>query len=245
MLQWPTTNYQKPLPPIARRMPGRPPTKRKRDASEGNDRNWNRLSMVGRIIHCKKCGKEGHNRASCDKRSATRTDGATNGSTVNNDGPSAMNDDSNATIAKSRSKDESGSRGGLRRTGGSTSRGGKGVTGTGGGARSKETGDAAMYYSGGSRPIEMGVSFAENDESLMLGNTYGVPVPAWPAQTNPADLVHQAHVEESPNYASRQQNRSQIENESQTHPVQDQVISSKPKAKPKLNIRKPSERNAN
>ncbi|GJX00777.1 (R)-mandelonitrile lyase-like protein [Tanacetum coccineum] len=162
MLQWPTTNYQKPLPPIARRMPGRPPTKRKRDASEGNDRNWNRRSRVGRIIHCKKCGEEGHNRASCDKRSATRTDGATNGSTVNNDGPSAMHDDSNATIAKSRSKDESGSRGGLRRTGDSTSRGGKGVTGTGGDARSKETGDAAMYYSGGSRPIEMGVSFAES-----------------------------------------------------------------------------------
>ncbi|GKC45932.1 hypothetical protein Tco_1063654, partial [Tanacetum coccineum] len=73
----------------------------------------------------------------------------------------------------------------------------KGVTSTGGGARSKETGDAAMYYSSGSRPIEMGVSFAEKDGSLMLGNTYGVPVPAWPAQTNPADLVHQAHVEES------------------------------------------------
>nr|GFB31920.1 hypothetical protein [Tanacetum cinerariifolium]GFB52981.1 hypothetical protein [Tanacetum cinerariifolium] len=78
------------------------------------------------------------------------------------------------------------SKDGLRRTGGSTSRAGKGVTGTGGGARSKE----------------MGVSFAEND-------------------------------------------RSQIENGSQTDPVQDQVISSKPKAKPKLNIKKPSERNAN
>ncbi|GJX63051.1 hypothetical protein Tco_0295951 [Tanacetum coccineum] len=123
MLQWPTTNYQKPLPPIARRMPERPPTKRKRDASEGNDRNRNRLSRVGRIIHCKKCGKEGHNRASCDKRSATHIDGATNGSTDNNDGPSAVNDDSNATITKSKSKDESGFRGGLRITDGSTSRG--------------------------------------------------------------------------------------------------------------------------
>ncbi|GJT62413.1 multidrug resistance-associated protein 5 [Tanacetum coccineum] len=115
----------------------------------------------------------------------------------NNDGPSVVNDDSNATITKSKSKDESGSKGGLRRTGGSTSSAGKGVTGTGGGARSKETGDAAMYYSGGSKPIEMGVSFAENDRSLMLGNSCGVPVPAWPAQTNPADLVHPALVEEN------------------------------------------------
>ncbi|GKA96761.1 hypothetical protein Tco_0818856, partial [Tanacetum coccineum] len=64
-------------------------------------------------------------------------------------------------------------------------------------------------------------------------NTYRVPVPAWPTQTNPADLVHQTHVEESPNYASRQQNRSQIENESQTDQVQDQVVGSKPKAKSK------------
>ncbi|GJV58948.1 hypothetical protein Tco_1465048 [Tanacetum coccineum] len=32
MDQWPATSYQKPLPPIIRRMPGRPPHKRKRDA---------------------------------------------------------------------------------------------------------------------------------------------------------------------------------------------------------------------
>ncbi|GKA93664.1 hypothetical protein Tco_0815650 [Tanacetum coccineum] len=72
MLQWPPTNYQKPLPPIARRMPGRPPTKRKRDATEGNDKNRNIVSRVSRIIHCKKCGKEGNNYASCDKRSTAK-----------------------------------------------------------------------------------------------------------------------------------------------------------------------------
>ncbi|PWA92340.1 protein FLX-like 1 [Artemisia annua] len=63
---------------------------------------------------------------------------------INNDGPTAVNDYSNATITKSKSKGgsrgDSSARGGSRGTGGSMSRGGKGVTSRGGGARTKGRG---------------------------------------------------------------------------------------------------------
>ena len=54
MDQWPKTTYQKPLPPIKRRMPGRPPHKRKIDASEG-DGARTRLSRKGQVVHCTIC----------------------------------------------------------------------------------------------------------------------------------------------------------------------------------------------
>lgn len=45
-------------------MPGRPKHKRKRDAFEG-DGNRQRVSRVGRVMHCIICGGEGHNRLTC------------------------------------------------------------------------------------------------------------------------------------------------------------------------------------
>ncbi|GJS92867.1 hypothetical protein Tco_0799835, partial [Tanacetum coccineum] len=42
MDQWPTTEYTKPLPPVVKKMPGRPPHKRKRDAGEKDDGNRTR-----------------------------------------------------------------------------------------------------------------------------------------------------------------------------------------------------------
>ncbi|GJU35487.1 multidrug resistance-associated protein 5 [Tanacetum coccineum] len=65
--QWPATSYQKPLPPIIRRMPGRPPDKRKRDAFE-NDGNRTRLSRKGQVNHCTLCGKSGHNQRACPSK---------------------------------------------------------------------------------------------------------------------------------------------------------------------------------
>ncbi|GJY47309.1 multidrug resistance-associated protein 5 [Tanacetum coccineum] len=62
--QWPTTQYQKPLPPIKRRMPGRPPHKIKMDSSEG-DGNRTIVSRIGQVIHRKTCGGEGHNKRGC------------------------------------------------------------------------------------------------------------------------------------------------------------------------------------
>ncbi|GJT78122.1 transposase, MuDR, plant [Tanacetum coccineum] len=67
MDQWPTTDYQKPLPPFVRRMPGRPPHKRKRDAIE-NDGNRTRISRKGQLNHCTLCKKPGHNQRACPSK---------------------------------------------------------------------------------------------------------------------------------------------------------------------------------
>ncbi|GKB72324.1 hypothetical protein Tco_0933736, partial [Tanacetum coccineum] len=64
MDQWPTTDYQKPLPPVVRRMPERPPHKRKRDAME-DDGNRTRISRKGQLNHCTLCKKTGHNQKAC------------------------------------------------------------------------------------------------------------------------------------------------------------------------------------
>ncbi|GKC84701.1 transposase, MuDR, plant, partial [Tanacetum coccineum] len=50
MDQWPSTAYQKPLPPIKRRMLGRPPHKRKRDAmKDDGNRTRIRTASVGEV----------------------------------------------------------------------------------------------------------------------------------------------------------------------------------------------------
>ncbi|GJW35290.1 transposase, MuDR, plant [Tanacetum coccineum] len=67
------TTYQKPLPPIKRRMPGRPPHKRKRDAMEDDGGNRTRISRKGQIGHGFLCKKPGHNQRSCP----TKTEGTT------------------------------------------------------------------------------------------------------------------------------------------------------------------------
>nr|GEX50893.1 type I inositol polyphosphate 5-phosphatase 12-like isoform X2 [Tanacetum cinerariifolium] len=46
-------------------MLGKRRTKKRKDASEGNDKNRTRVSRVGRVMHCTMCHKEGHNRKGC------------------------------------------------------------------------------------------------------------------------------------------------------------------------------------
>ncbi|KAL4564998.1 hypothetical protein LXL04_029079 [Taraxacum kok-saghyz] len=57
---WHTTPYEKPLPPISRRMPGRPTVNRKRHASENDNRRPGK-----RTVMCKNCQQFGHNKKSC------------------------------------------------------------------------------------------------------------------------------------------------------------------------------------
>ncbi|GJU06213.1 transposase, MuDR, plant [Tanacetum coccineum] len=64
MDQWSSTAYQKPLPPIKKRMPGRPPHKRKRDAMK-DDKNRTRISRKGQLNHCTLCKKTRHNQKAC------------------------------------------------------------------------------------------------------------------------------------------------------------------------------------
>ncbi|CAH1447328.1 unnamed protein product [Lactuca virosa] len=63
---WPYTEYLKPLPPLVRRMPGRPKTKRRRHASECQDSKFpTQKAKVSRTVRCGKCRELGHNKLSC------------------------------------------------------------------------------------------------------------------------------------------------------------------------------------
>ncbi|GKE09280.1 hypothetical protein Tco_1412831 [Tanacetum coccineum] len=67
MDQWPSTAYQKPLPPVKRRMLERPPHKRKRDAMK-DDGNRTRISRKGQLNHCTLCKKTCHNQRACPSK---------------------------------------------------------------------------------------------------------------------------------------------------------------------------------
>ena len=60
---WPVTNYIPPLPPLKRRMPGRPTVKRRRDASERNGSHT--VPRTGKKVTCSICKQQGHNKSSC------------------------------------------------------------------------------------------------------------------------------------------------------------------------------------
>ncbi|KAF5175382.1 hypothetical protein FRX31_035031 [Thalictrum thalictroides] len=61
---WERTNYEAILPPVKRKMPGRPKKARR---LEFHERAGGRgeVSRVGKEMHCTNCGKEGHNRKTC------------------------------------------------------------------------------------------------------------------------------------------------------------------------------------
>nr|KAJ0189575.1 hypothetical protein LSAT_V11C800413560 [Lactuca sativa] len=63
---WPYTEYLKPLPPLVRRMLGRPKTKRRRHALDCQDSKFpNQKEKVCRTVRCGKCRELGHNKLSC------------------------------------------------------------------------------------------------------------------------------------------------------------------------------------
>ncbi|GKC13057.1 zinc finger, PMZ-type containing protein [Tanacetum coccineum] len=62
-------------------MPGKRRTKRRKDASEGNDKNRTRVSRVGRVIHCTNCHQEGHNRKGCKSSVPIQTEDGGNAGT--------------------------------------------------------------------------------------------------------------------------------------------------------------------
>ncbi|KAL4558157.1 hypothetical protein LXL04_036354 [Taraxacum kok-saghyz] len=61
---WSETTHTKPLPPLERRMPGRPSVKRKRHVYENQDK-YSQVSCKGRTVTSKNCLQKGHNRKSC------------------------------------------------------------------------------------------------------------------------------------------------------------------------------------
>ena len=63
---WPTSVEGPMLPSMTKRMPGRPPKKRKKEPLEG--KNKTKLSKEGRMLRCGICHMEGHNRKTCLKK---------------------------------------------------------------------------------------------------------------------------------------------------------------------------------
>ncbi|KAL7602969.1 hypothetical protein Lser_V15G16880 [Lactuca serriola] len=63
---WPETNYTPPLPPINRRIPGRPTTKRMKSTTENI--GTHRVSKDGKKTRCSICKEIGHNKATCPQR---------------------------------------------------------------------------------------------------------------------------------------------------------------------------------
>nr|KAJ0220957.1 hypothetical protein LSAT_V11C200088470 [Lactuca sativa] len=69
---WEPTPYTKPLPPVERRMPGRPCMKRKRHVSEHQDR-FSQVSSKGRTIQCQNCMQMRYNKVYCKNPSVKPT----------------------------------------------------------------------------------------------------------------------------------------------------------------------------
>ncbi|CAI9287734.1 unnamed protein product [Lactuca saligna] len=61
---WPLSEYIPPLPPLKRKMPGRPTIKRKRDRIELTGSHG--VSKAGKTMFCGVCKKLGHNKSTCD-----------------------------------------------------------------------------------------------------------------------------------------------------------------------------------
>ncbi|CAH1442256.1 unnamed protein product [Lactuca virosa] len=69
---WEQTPFQKPLPPIARRMTGRPATKRRRHSSEKETKFATARVKVSRTVRCGNCSEFGHNKQSCTSETRPR-----------------------------------------------------------------------------------------------------------------------------------------------------------------------------
>ncbi|XP_039133310.1 uncharacterized protein LOC120270379 [Dioscorea cayenensis subsp. rotundata] len=71
---WVTSEEGPLLPPIVKKMPGRPATKRRREPMEPRNKSKTNISREGRVMTCSICHTKGHNKARC----AQRTNVATN-----------------------------------------------------------------------------------------------------------------------------------------------------------------------
>ncbi|CAI9298835.1 unnamed protein product [Lactuca saligna] len=62
---WPYVDLIPPLPPLKRRMPGRPTIKRRGDTSERIGKHT--VSKAVKKVYCSICKEKGHNKATCSK----------------------------------------------------------------------------------------------------------------------------------------------------------------------------------
>ena len=69
---WARTTYTKPLPPLIRRMPGIPKSKRKRHVTEDNSKFPSVRATVNRTNKCSRCLGMGHNMKSCKNEQVSK-----------------------------------------------------------------------------------------------------------------------------------------------------------------------------
>ena len=62
---WARAPYTKPLPPIVRRMPGRPKVKRRKHVTEVDKGGYRRIRASGGTKICTNCWQKGHNKRTC------------------------------------------------------------------------------------------------------------------------------------------------------------------------------------
>ncbi|GJV05270.1 multidrug resistance-associated protein 5 [Tanacetum coccineum] len=172
--QWPETNYIPPLPPKARRMPGR-------NASESNGSS-NRVGRHGRMMTCKNCYETGHNKRGCtnERRDPPPKE-------VRPKGKQKPWQDGMTNASRS-----------VQRGGISTNRGGRSINR---GGISTNRGGRSSNRCG--LHIGMGVQVNPITGDAMLGSTRGVPLPAWPNGITPSNLriqpqVTQVQVDDAP-----------------------------------------------
>ena len=65
---WPISEEGQLMPPISKRMPGRPSKKRRREPLEGKGKSTVKISRQGRVFKCGICHGEGHNKRCCPKK---------------------------------------------------------------------------------------------------------------------------------------------------------------------------------
>ncbi|GKE72220.1 (R)-mandelonitrile lyase-like protein [Tanacetum coccineum] len=239
MDQWPTTKYTKPLPLVVKKMPGRPPHKRKRDACEKDDGNRTRSCPIKGDGEGSASGSQGVSGSSVRGGKTTRGGrSARDGRSARGGGSARVSSTSSSSVrggkttrgggSASGSQSDRGGQGGFRtRRGGSqgsaqdsaqgSAHGSASVGGSQGSAsgiqgsasgiqgsqvfkrvngkavrqRGRDDGSKSSAYPHGIRPIGYGVSWDIRpiDGETMVGNMQGIPVPTWPYDGSPADLL--------------------------------------------------------
>ncbi|KAL4582672.1 hypothetical protein LXL04_007230 [Taraxacum kok-saghyz] len=69
---WAREPYTKPLPPIVRRMPGRPKIRRRSYVIKEDKGGYKRIRVTGRNKNCTNCWQQGHNKRTCKNPTTTQ-----------------------------------------------------------------------------------------------------------------------------------------------------------------------------
>ncbi|GJS11961.1 hypothetical protein Tco_0368757 [Tanacetum coccineum] len=112
-------------------------------------------------------------------------------------------------------------------------------------SRGRGDGSKSRMYPHGIRPIGFGVSWDPIDGQTMLGDSMGIPRPAWPEGITPQDCIIEAAtqseiaISQSPPVESQEQEAPMQEQPVQEQPLQEQPVQRRPVQQP---VQRKSER---